>query len=62
MTKVQLKREIGKRLENLPESVLLDLLALISHLENHPQTNINFFKDVMEILEEDKDLLKRLAE
>lgn len=62
MGKVQLKQEIDKRLENLPESVLLDLLALISHLEHHPQTNIKSFKDTLEIIEDDKELLKKLAE
>lgn len=62
MGKIQIKQAIDKKLDNLPESVLLDLLAIISHLELHPTTNLKMFSLSLDIIEEDKELLKRLAQ
>lgn len=62
MGKIQLKQAIDKKLDNLPESVLQDLLALISQLESHPTISIRSFGDALDIMSEDDELLKKLAE
>lgn len=61
MTKEQIKTEIQKSLDKVPESVLTDVLELLKQAENLPAGKENLASHLREILREDKNLLERLA-
>lgn len=61
MTINELKSEIQKQLDNVPETVLTDILALLKQASGHSESQIQLTKNVREILREDKNLLERLA-
>lgn len=56
-----LKLEIRKSLDNVPESVLEQVLALLKQAESHPENQLAFANNLRKILSEDKELLERLA-
>jgi hypothetical protein len=61
MTKEQIKTEIQKSLDKVPESVLTDVLELLKQAENISAGKENLISHLREILREDKNLLERLA-
>ena len=61
MTTKEIKLEIQKSLDNVPESVLQDVLDFLKKVENQPTERLNLMKDFRDILTEDKELLERLA-
>ena len=61
MTTKEIKSEIQKSLDNVPESVLQDVLDFLKKVENQPTETLNLMKDLRDILTEDKELLERLA-
>jgi len=61
MTTKEIKSEIQKSLDNVPESVLQDILDFLKKVENQPTERLNLMKDLRDILTEDKELLERLA-
>jgi hypothetical protein len=61
MTAQEIKSEIQKSLDNVPESVLQNFLDLLKLAENQPAEKIFLANNVMTILKEDKELLQRLA-
>jgi hypothetical protein len=61
MTTKEIKSEIQKSLDNVPESVLQDILDFLKKAEKHPAETLNLMKDLRDILTEDKELLERLA-
>ena len=61
MTKEQIKAEIQKSLDNVPESVLVDVLELLKQAENLPAGKEQLIRHLREILRDDKNLLERLA-
>jgi hypothetical protein len=61
MTKEQIKTEIQKSLDRVPESVLSDVLELLKQAENLPAGKEKIISHLREILREDKNLLERLA-
>lgn len=60
MTVNELKSEIQKSLDNVPESVLTDILALLKQVEGQPDKG-KLTRNLRDILAEDKNLLERLA-
>jgi hypothetical protein len=60
MTKAELKLEIQKVLDNVPENVLEDILSLLKGLQGK-SADIELVHSLRQILTEDKDLLERLA-
>lgn len=60
MTKAQLKLEIQKVLDNVPENVLQDILYLLKGLQGN-SADIRLTHSLRQILTEDKELLERLA-
>ena len=62
MTTTQLKLEIQKVLDNVPESVLPDVLDFLKELQDQPADKIRLASKLRHILSEDKDLLQRLAQ
>jgi hypothetical protein len=61
MTTKEIKSEIQKSLDNVPESVLQDILDFLKKAEKQPAETLNLMKDLRDILNEDKELLERLA-
>ena len=61
MSTSEIKSEIHKSLEKVPESVLQDVLSFLKQAEDLPADRLNLTKNIREILAEDKELLERLA-
>ncbi len=57
MTIFDLKQEIKKVIEEVPESALIEVLDFLNKVKEQPDLK----KNLLQILEEDKGLLKRLA-
>jgi mRNA-degrading endonuclease RelE of RelBE toxin-antitoxin system len=61
MTTKDIKSEIQKSLDKVPESVLQDVLDFLKQVENQPIDKVNLTRNLRDILTEDKELLERLA-
>ncbi|WP_276371075.1 hypothetical protein [Chryseolinea sp. H1M3-3] len=61
MTTKEIKSEIQKTLDNIPESVLQDILDYLKLIQGKSIDKIKLSKNLRDILAEDKDLLERLA-
>ena len=61
MTARDIKSEIQKSLDRVPESVLQDVLDFLQKVENQPIEKVNLIRNLRDILTEDKELLERLA-
>jgi mRNA-degrading endonuclease RelE of RelBE toxin-antitoxin system len=61
MTKTQIKTEIQKVLDNVPEAILQDVLDFLKELQNQPGEKVKLTNNLRQILSEDKELLERLA-
>jgi mRNA-degrading endonuclease RelE of RelBE toxin-antitoxin system len=61
MTTKEIKSEIQKSLDKVPESVLQDVLDFLKQVENQPIDKVNLTRNLRDILTEDKELLERLA-
>ena len=62
MTKAQIQTEILKVLDNVPESILQDILDFLKELQDQPEDKVRLTNNLRQILSEDKDLLERLAQ
>ena len=61
MSKEEIKYEINKVLDLLPDNALQDLLSFLKALDQKSITSILNTKALDKILAEDKDLLEKLA-
>ncbi len=61
MTAKEIKSEIQKSMDKVPESVLQDILDFLKSVENKSKEQLNLTKNLRNILTEDKELLERLA-
>ncbi len=61
MTKAELKIEIQKVINNVPENILEDVLDFLKELQEHPSNKVKLANNLRQILSEDKELLDRLA-
>jgi hypothetical protein len=61
MTAKEIKSEIQKSLDNVPESVLRDVLDFLRQAEREPADKIGLAKHIQDIIAEDHKLLERLA-
>jgi hypothetical protein len=62
MSRDELKEELDKVLESLPDELLEDVLDYIKVLIANPSNNIQLTSNLREIINEDKGLLQRLAQ
>jgi hypothetical protein len=62
MTKTEIKIEIQKVLDNVPENVLQDILDLLKGLQNQPPHKLEITHSLRQIIAEDKELLEKLAQ
>ena len=61
MTTKEIKSEIQKTLDNIPENVLQDILDYLKLIQGKSADKTELSKNVRDILTEDKELLERLA-
>jgi mRNA-degrading endonuclease RelE of RelBE toxin-antitoxin system len=61
MTSKNIKAEIQKSLDKLPEGILQDILDLLRQLENQQEDDATLVRHLRKIITEDKALLERLA-
>jgi hypothetical protein len=61
MTKHEIKSEIQKSLDNVPETVLHEVLNFLKQAQANPNKPIKLAQNLSKILNEDKGLLERLA-
>jgi hypothetical protein len=61
MTTKEIKTEIQKSLDNVPESVLQDILSFLKQAEKQSTENVRLALNLRSILTEDMELLERLA-
>lgn len=61
MTAKEIKSEIQKSLDKVPESVLQDILDFLRQAENQPIGRLNLTRNLRDIILEDKELLQKLA-
>ena len=62
MTKTQLHSEIQKVLDNVPETILQDVLDFLKALQDQPADKVKLTNNLRKILSEDKELLEKLAQ
>ena len=61
MSKEQIKREINKVLDHLPDKTLQDILSFLKNIGSKQTLSIADDASLDKILSEDKDLLEKLA-
>jgi len=61
MTTKEIKSEIQKTLDNIPENLLQDILDYLKLIQDKSPDKIKLSKNLLHILTEDKELLERLA-
>ena len=61
MTATDLKYEIHKVIDEVPESVLVDILDYLKQVKVTSKEKIDLTRNLGQILREDKELLQRLA-
>ncbi len=61
MTTTEIKAEIQSVLDNIPESVLQDVLDFFRELQGKSVDKIKLTNNLRQILSEDKELLEKLA-
>ena len=62
MSRDELKEELDKVLESVPDELLEDVLDYIKVLIANPSNNIQLTSNLRGIINEDKGLLQRLAQ
>lgn len=62
MTSIQIKAEIDKLLGEIPEDALQSVLDLLNEIKSQPAENTRLAANIKKIMEEDKELLRRLAQ
>jgi len=61
MTAKEIKSEIQRTLDNIPENVLQDILDYLKLMQGKSADEIKLSKNLRDLLTEDKELLERLA-
>jgi hypothetical protein len=61
MTTTDLKLEIKKAIDSVPDSVLVDIFEYLKQIQTTPSEKVELSQHLRLILREDKDLLQRLA-
>ena len=61
MTTADLKFEIKKAIDDVPESVLFDILDYLNQVKAISKEKIDLTRHLSLIIREDRELLKRLA-
>ena len=62
MGKQEIKIEINKALDEIPEDVLSQILELLKQFQNKDSYDISLIKNLNKVLSEDYELLKKLSQ
>ena len=62
MTSVEIKNEITKVLDQVPEELLLDILDLIKEVQSEKPSKTSLILNFKKILQEDIEVLQKLAQ
>lgn len=62
MTITQIRTEIQKVLDNVPENALQDVLDFLKELQSASPEHIKLTNNLRQILAQDKELLEKLAQ
>ena len=62
MTAVEIKKEISKVLDQVPEKLLADILDLLKEVQSDKTSSSTLTSNFKKILSEDSDLLHKLAQ
>lgn len=62
MSSKNIKDKINRIIENIPDEILEDVLEYLKSLTDKPKDKIILSKNLSKIIEEDKNLLERLAQ
>jgi len=62
MTTQEIKTEIQNMLDKIPENVLEDILNYLKEVETKTEDQISTSRNISKILNEDKELLEKLAQ
>jgi hypothetical protein len=62
MSSVEIKKEITKVLDQVPEKFLVDILNLLKEVQSKETSNSMLTANFNKILSEDNDLLHKLAQ
>lgn len=62
MTSLQIKAEIDKLLNEMPEDALQSVLDLLNEIKIQPAEKSRLAANIKKIMTEDRELLKRLAQ
>jgi hypothetical protein len=61
MTTKEIKSEIHKTLDNLPENLLQDILEYLKEIQSKSVDKIKLGRTLRDIIAEDRELLEKLA-
>jgi len=61
MSTQELIQQITEKAGNVPDSILQQVLDILKTAENKSESDVAFYNNLKKILEEDKELLERLA-
>jgi hypothetical protein len=61
MTTKDLRKEINRVIQEVPEYFLEDILSYLRQIEKKPQKDIEALNDLKRIFKEDQELLEKLA-
>lgn len=62
MGKQEIKTEINKKLDEIPEEFLTPILELLKQLQTKHTADLSLLKNLGKVLMEDDELLKKLAQ
>jgi hypothetical protein len=62
MTTKDLRKEINRVIEKVPDDFLAEILTYLKEVENKTEQDLSSIQRIKRILKEDKDLLEKLAE
>ncbi|HEY1040770.1 MAG TPA: hypothetical protein VGF30_15250 [Bacteroidia bacterium] len=62
MGKQEIKTEINKKLDEIPEEFLTPILDLLKQLQTKHTADLSLLKNLGKVLMEDDELLKKLAQ
>lgn len=62
ITAVEIKKEINKALDQVPEKLLVDILDLIKEVQLERTSNSTLTSNFKKILSEDSEVLHKLAQ
>jgi hypothetical protein len=62
MTVIEIKKEINKALDQVPEKLLIDILHFIKEVQLDKSSNSTLTSNFKKIISEDSELLHKLAQ